>query len=617
MKKSKKKHKKKYKITFRKNKKGGFDSQQKVSEFDDACGVAWKYKKNKITFISEKDYKQDYDYLLCKEIKDNVNNEFIEVLKELKNLTEAIYKCNDKFKKNCSPKTFIKWDNNRIKIKNKNNPDFIEDNLNSWFTYAFHDNSKKPSDGGNMSLDDFNNKFLVDKIDLTPEEGSTAIQIFYNRMTVPLTMIILEYDKLRELNDNEVNTLLTILNEDEIERRGKILETYSWLPILEIRKIYKDTPSNFDLKNNSAFHMILGTTDIDSFDLWSGYFGGCHLIGFTTSVKGGGPGCSGYQWPPVRLKNPELNCFTIISSDRSTSFTIDENNDLIFKTSLDINWEQKLTNEKPEWWIKSTKLQKILNIDEIPEFNKNKKPGLYFNKEYIPFQNDDCIVCEVSKDNTVKILDIIKNDKQFYIILKNNVGNFLAWKSDNNLEKNTMQEDENGNLINQGSGGKMFVANPKSFFGIVCKLKEKLAVAGPSGTAWYVFSTAKILNKYKENKLMAKLCLKQIETVCIIPHHSIYEVLLAISVNPINLITFDMSKNNDDYINELYNIGEITLSQSILSDKTNKQETNKPKTNKLETNKPETDKPETDKPESNKPETDVLKSTISTITKFL
>ena len=114
------------------------------------------------------------------------------------------------------------------------------------------------------------------------------------------------------------------------------METYSWLSINQLRKIYNDAPTDLDLKNNNAFHMVLGTTDIDGFDLWGGYFGGCQLIGFTTSVKCGGPGCSGYQWPPVRLKT-RIKLFYNYLNDRSTSFTIDENNDLVFKTSLDQN----------------------------------------------------------------------------------------------------------------------------------------------------------------------------------------------------------------------------------------------------------------------------------------
>ena len=549
-------NKKRSKIT-KKYKKGGVVSIKEISEFDDPCGVAWKYKENDITFISEKDYKEEEDYKLCQEIKSKVNNEFINVVKELKSLVKAMLDCNDKFKENCSPQTFMMWDNKRLKSKNDKNPDFVENNLDSWFTYAFHDNSKKAGDGGNLSLDDFKSKMLVDEIDLTPDEGSMAIQIFYNRMTVPLTMLILEYDKLQELGDETVNTLLSMINSDEIERRGKIMETYSWLSINELRKIYGDAPTDVDLKNNSAFHMVLGTTDIDGFDLWGGYFGGCQLIGFTTSVKGGGPGCSGYQWPPVRLKNPELNCFTIISADRSTSFTIDENDELVFKTSLDQNWEKRLMSKKPDWWTKSTKLQSLTDMGEIPGFKETEKPGLYLKKEYIPFEDDSCVVCEVSKQSATKILEMIKEEKEFYIVLKNSEGKLLGWKSDNSLDKNTRQTGDDGSPVNQGSGGKMFVANPKSFFGVVSKLKEKIAVAGPSGTAWYVFSTTKLLNKYKEEKLMARLTLKQLETVCIVPHHSIYEVLLAIASSPINLIVFEMSKTNRDYVDELFSIGEI------------------------------------------------------------
>ena len=563
----KKIHKKRNKITkknkmTKSDKKGGVVSIKEVSEFDDACGVAWKYKGNDITFISEKDYKQEEDYKLCQEIKSKVDNEFINVVKELKSLVKAMLDANDKFKVNCTPQTFIMWDNNRLKIKNDKNPDFVENNLDSWLTYAFHDNSKKPGDGGNMSLDDFNKRMLVDEIDLSPDEGSMAIQIFYNRMTVPLTMLILEYDKLQELGDETVDRLLSMINSDEIERRGKIMETYSWLTINELRKIYRDAPSDSDLKNNSAFHMVLGTTDIDGFDLWGGYFGGCQLIGFTTSVKGGGPGCSGYQWPPVRLKNPELNCFTIISADRSTSFTIDENDELVLKTSLDQNWEKRLMSKKPDWWTKSTKLQSLTDMGEIPGFKETEKPGLYFKKEFIPFEDENCVVCEVSKEAATNMLGMIKEEKEFYIVLKNSEGKLLGWKSDNSLDKNTRQTGDDGSPVNQGSGGKMFVANPKSFFGVVSKLKEKIAVAGPSGTAWYVFSTTKLLNKYKDEKLMARLALKQLETVCIVPHHSIYEVLLAIASNPINLITFEMSKTNRDYVNELYSIAELSLESS-------------------------------------------------------
>ena len=553
---------KKNKIT-KKNKKGGVVSIKEVSEFDDACGVAWEYQGKEIRFISEKDYKEEEDYRLCQEIKTRVDNEFVDVVKELKNLVKAMLDCNDKFKVNCSPQTFMMWDNNRLKMKNDKNPGFVENNLDSWLTYAFHDNSKKPGDGGNMSLEDFTNKMLVEEIVLNPDEGSMAIQIFYNRMTVPLTMLILEYDRLQNLGDEKVDVLLSMINSDEIERRGKIMETYSWLSINQLRKIYNDAPTDLDLKNNSAFHMVLGTTDIDGFDLWGGYFGGCQLIGFTTSVKGGGPGCSGYQWPPVRLKNPELNCFTIISTDRSTSFTIDENNDLVFKTSLDQNWENRLMANKPDWWTKSTKLQSLTDMGEIPGFKQIEKPGLYLKTQFIPFEDENCVVCEVSKDTATKMLDIIKKEKEFYVVLRNSEGRLLGWKSDNSLDKNTRQLGDNGSPINQGSGGKMFVANPKSFFGVVSKLKEKMAVAGPSGTAWYVFSTTRILNKYKDNKLMARLTLKQLETVCIVPHHSIYEVLLAIAISPINLIQFEMSKTNREYIDELYSIGGL-LSEPIL-----------------------------------------------------
>tara|TARA_R110002072_G_scaffold56672_2_gene146479 strand:+ start:41 stop:1717 length:1677 start_codon:yes stop_codon:yes gene_type:complete len=557
MRKTKNKRAKK-KSRTRKSKKGGVVTMKEVSELDDACGVAWIYNNKKINFISEKEYKSNEDYELCEEIKDLVPNEFIEVVKELKILVKSLLKCNNKFKLDCSPQTFMMWDNSRLKIKNKNNPDFIKDDLNSWLTYAFHDNSKKPGDGGNLSLEDFDKKLLSDEIDLTPNEGSMAIQIFYNRMTVPLTMLILEYENLQKLIDPEIKELLDLINLDEIKRRALIMEKYSWVSIDQLRDIYMNAETNSDLTKNDAFQMVLGTSDINTFDLWGGYFGGCQLIGFTTSVKGGGPGCSGYQWPPVRLKNPDLNCFTIIAADRSTSFTIDENDELVFKTSLDNKWKTQLLDSKPDWWIDSTKLVKIVNMADIPDFSRIEKPGIYFEKEYLPFTDDDCIICEVSIDTTGKILQLIKDEKEFYIVLKDSSGKLVGWKSDNSIDKNTRQRDKDGNILNEGSGGKMFVANPKSLFGIISRLNSKMAVAGPSGTAWYVFSTAKILSKYSDNSLMARLTLKQIETVCIVPHHSIYEVLLAIGVSPINLIQFNMSQSNREYINELYKIGQIS-----------------------------------------------------------
>ena len=75
-----------------------------------------------------------------------------------------------------------------------------------------------------MSLEDFTNKMLVEEIVLNPDEGSMAIQIFYNRMTVPLTMLILEYDRLQNLGDEKVDVLLSMINSDEIgeENHGDI-----------------------------------------------------------------------------------------------------------------------------------------------------------------------------------------------------------------------------------------------------------------------------------------------------------------------------------------------------------------------------------------------------------
>ena len=40
-------------------------------------------------------------------------------------------------------------------------------------------------------------------------------------------------------------------------------------------------------------------------------------------------------------------------------------------------------------------------------------------------------------------------------------------------------------------------------------------------------------------------------------------MLLAIAISPINLIEFEMSKTNREYIDELYSIGEL-LSEPIL-----------------------------------------------------
>ena len=128
---------------------------------------------------------------------------------------------------------------------------------------------------------------------------------------------------------------------------------------------------------------------------------------------------------------------------------------------------------KPDWWTKSTKLQSLTDMGEIPGFKQTEKPGLYLKTQFIPFEDENCVVCEVSKDTATKMLDIIKKEKEFYVVLRNSEGRLLGWKSDNSLDKNTRQLGDNGSPINQGSGGKMFVANPKSFFGVVSKLKEK------------------------------------------------------------------------------------------------------------------------------------------------
>ena len=93
-----------------------------------------------------------------------------------------------------------------------------------------------------------------------------------------------------------------------------------------------------------------------------------------------------------------------------------------------------------------------------------------------------------------------------------------------------------------------------SFFGLVCKAKNKLAVAGPSGTAWYVLTTARLFKEYENNKNMTKLVLNQIEIVGIMPHHSIFEILLAASVEPIKLIDFKIDDNNENIINNLLDI---------------------------------------------------------------
>ena len=383
-----------------------------------------------------------------------------------------------------------------------------------------------------------------------------CVQIFYNRMTIPLTMIILEYNNLlkKQNTNSDIKNLLDIINFNEISRREKILETYSWLSIDNLRNIYNNAKTNSDINENEAFHILLGTSDIDNWDLWKGYFGGSHLIGITSLVKGGGPNCSGYQWPPVRVKSEDYDCFKILSSNRKTVFAINSDDKLIFKTELSEKWKNNIGDTTLDWWTQSKQLEKVSNLGEESKkiYNETEKPGIYFEDKYISFTLENCKECELSNESVDTILEALKNKISFYIVMRDSLGQNQMWKNNNEINTNTKQKE----YVDQGSGGKALIANPKSFFGLVCKSKNKLAVAGPSGTAWYVLTTALLFKEYENKKNMTKLALNQIEIVAIMPHHSIFEILLAISVDQIKLIEFDINANNKDIINDLLKITE-------------------------------------------------------------
>jgi len=590
-------------LYLRKSLKAGspkpYDVPRKTSEDDDPCGIGWIAPNRKtIELISEKDYLKSDDKKLLKKLSNypQAKNGFNLLIDDLKKFTLALFNANSLFKEGAAPSDFMLFYTNKLIKKFPHlNISHLENTLESWLIYSLHNSNKKPGDSGYLNLHQFiQNVVRPDRVlDLSPSEGNVCIQAFFNRMIVPITMIILEYNQLNESPIGQ--SLLKLLNIDDLKRRYQIMETFSWLSISSLRNIY----SSLDSEN--AIQMVLGTSNIDKWEPFLGYFGDCHLLGITTWSKGGGPsntdknnqpcGGQGAGWPPFRISNSSLNCYSIFTKDQSTTF-LQQGNDLLFRNiNKDESFHKKI-GAVPNWWAKSNNTISV-PLSQIPNFNRssypplkkspkplsrsiallnkaselqNIKSGIYTDNMFFPFDEENCSVCTTSHSTSNSIVTNLANKSTFYIVIGKK-----AWQAKQNIKLATQQKILNSHgsptTINKIGGGKALIVNPDSLFGLISKWTGKLTISGPSGTAWLIISTSLLFKNYisrpKPSIPLKSLILTSIISISSFPHHSIYEILLAASAPPINAFPFDINESNKNIIDK-YLLAKPISSRSII-----------------------------------------------------
>lgn len=560
-----------------------YDVPRKTSEDDDPCGIGWIAPNGKtIELISENDYLKSDDKKLLKKIirYPQAKNGFNLLIEDIKEFTLALFKANSLFKKGASPSDFMHLYTEKLRLKFPNIPAF-ENTEESWLIYALHNSTKTEKEIGYITLDQFKERLVRPKfVKLSLPEGNFCLQVFKNKMIVPITMIILEYNQLNRSPIGQ--SLLKLLNINDLIRRWTIMETFSWLSIASLREIY----SSLDSEN--AMQMVLGTSNINEWEPLLGYFGDCHLLGITIWSKGGGPtnkdknnqpcGGQGAGWPLSRISNSSLNCYSIFTKNQSTTF-LQQGNDLLFRNINKDETFHKKIGAIPNWWAKSNNtisvpLNQVPNYDPIlpPSLKKSPKPlahsiallnkaselqniksGIYTDNMFFPFDEENCSICTISHSTSNSIVENLAKKSTFYIVIGKK-----AWRTEQNIKTATQQKILNSHSstipIDKSSGGKSLIANPNSLFGLISKWNNKFTVAGPSGTVWFFLSTALLFKKYQPgpqpSSALKNLILTSISSLLSpIPHHSIYEILLAASAPPINAFPFDINESNQNIIN--------------------------------------------------------------------
>jgi hypothetical protein len=544
---------KRNKISRKKSKRGGTDHViTDTSIPDDVCGIGWKFVgEPKIqSVISEKVYQTTEDRKLINILlSNNIPNEFNNYVSKICNLIDILYKINNKFEK-AKPFTFMKTniekinENEKTKVKVE-----LENNPRSWKIYALFDGSKDNKQDGYMTLERCYDIIDNPNIDIGYSEGSLLVQTFCSRILVIITMIILELDMLKDKSsqDENIAQLFNLLSEEDLNRRAKILEEFAWFSIDVLRDLYKR------LSEEDAMRMVIGADDPKEWSSYSGFFGDCHLLGSAVWSKSAGN-------PKSRLNRADLGCYDIFIKNKKTDFWLNNNN-LLFKP------------QDRKWWSQTTSLKRMKseNPDNVENYNKlfpeiirkQIEPGVYINiskddssnpSTYIKYYKFDDITNNkaIITGNTADIiLTDISNFKlnTVYIIINSEIFNINP-----TINKESRQIiSENGEPINVGTGGKIFTVNEKSLAGLINKWRGTLAVAGPSGTSWFLLSTSLLFNDYKpgNNKKMIYLILSLIIGVCSLPHHSIEEVVLAASAPPIKAFNYTLNMTNEDAIKEI------------------------------------------------------------------
>lgn len=540
---------------------------RKTSEYDDACGVGWKSVDQKtIELVSEEEYLKSEDATLIRTLDaiPEIQYSFNGLIADVKEFIELLFQLNDKFKEETTPYDFMQLYSKKIRISKPDSPE-LQNTKESWLIYALYDARKGPADNGFLPLEELTQKIIdPSNIKLSPAEGNLCVQSFFSKMMVPITMIILEYDKLKK--DPDGDRLLQLLNIDDIKRRSNVMETFSWLSIDTLREIYAD------LNAQEAMQMVLGTSNISEWDSFKGYFGDCHVLGITIWSKGGGPQGQGAGWPVGRIQQATLDCFSVLTQGQKTMF-LEQGDDLLFST---FDQKDKINTQIgaiPDWWSKTINTTKI-KPNDIPLYNQYETSGIYTSKKFFPFTNTNCAndgdgICTISETTATDIHQNLGDELIFYVVIGQN-----AWKTSRTLQKTTQQttynEDGTKKSLNKGSGGKALTVNPASLFGLISKWKGKLTVAGPSGTAWLVISTALLFKKYQPQadittQPMKQVILGAITSISAYPHHSIFEVLLAASAPPINAFKFKFNETNQTLIENNLLDKSLTISTTASS----------------------------------------------------
>ena len=559
------------KVTKRKSKRGGTDHVMVDTSIpDDVCGIGWQYigEPKTQTVISEKVYQTMDDRLLVNIILSNehIPNEFNNYVTKIIDLVNTLYKINnsDISKQIFKANPFIFMKTNLAKLEKK----VLENTPKSWISYGLFDGTKPETQDGYMSKERFDEIIDAKKINITYNEGTLLVQNFNSRMMVVITMIILELDTLKIVaeTDGNVAKLFDIISIDDLNRRAKILEDFAWFSIDSLRKIYKT------LTPEQAMQMVVGSSDPKEFIAYQGFFGDSHYLGAAIWSKTAGK-------PSSRLSKDNLGCYDIFVKNKKTEFWLNNNN-LLFKS------------ESRTWWAQTTSLKRMVHEENVDTESLNElfpeniraktEPGIYIKTEkphgpqspgnwmdFIHFnfdiiQNNKATISGGTANHILKILDdskitikkifVIINSKLFSINPKiNATSKQLSSKSDGPVPS------DNITPIKLGTGGKIFIVNENSLSGLINKWRGTLAVAGPSGTAWFILSTALLFNDYNpssepymvgggNNLSMIHLILSLIVGICTLPHHSIEEVVLAASAPPIKVFDYDINMTNKEAI---------------------------------------------------------------------